>query len=768
MTGDRDRTRGGATSAVEVSLFCVSAAAGLGLVRLTTAPAASRVWWPVLASLSAGYVAVAVVRRVAPAVVSLGSGSLAVVLACSWLFVPRSTVVGAPTATTFHALAHLLDGAGGVIKGQATPLPPTDGVVLCLALGAGATAMLARLLLGRGRPRTATALLVCLVPPACAFVYASLLSSEVDRVQASMGFIAALVLYGWVVERPWMASDGPAGSRPARPARVGVAFALASAVAALLVPLAVSPALAGMQVDAVPFSGGNAVGPPGAAGSGARNLTSALDLIDNLRAVVVDRTNQTLLTARSPFPTYWQLATLSSFNGSQWTADRATLAAVSANAAVFGPFLPVLPAPPPNTTFDTSIQVVSLSSSLLAVPPNTSSVTGTSSAALVPSIGVYRVPPAPPGFSYEAVSAEGPSSLSAGGGSAPPASLAPYLALPRVAAAVSVLAHRIVRGLSSPAAQAAALVHYFANGSFHYSLAPPPSSSDPLSSFLFDTRTGFCQQFAGAYAVMARLVGLPTRLAVGFTPGTSDKHGGYRITGADAHVWPQVYLGPNLGWVSFEPTPSSGASSQAPGVFSGKSTFGLGATGNQAHGNAGQSSQPATNGSSPQGPSKSQSGSTRRTGERPAADQGRTAPRPVRHSPFPWGWTLLALLALAAAGGLGFSYWRRLFDAVRVRLLPPRAAVVANWERACRDLSRRRLGRRSAETVSEHARRVATQVSQAGVTYGELAGMAERAAYSLQPVSHIEAHRARQLRARMCKEMAPTARPAVDGGWSRS
>ena len=751
MKGERGQTTPSrSTLALDVALFCVSAAAGLGLVRLTTAPAASDVWWPVLACVAAGYGVVAVVRRVAPAVAALVAGAAAIILACSWLFAPRSTLVGVPTGTTLHALAHLFDGARTVIEGQSTPLPPTSGVVLCLALGAGATAVLSRLLLGRNRQGSPSALALSLIPPSCAFVYSSLLSSEVDRVQASLAFIAAVVLYGWVAGRPWMA-----GAR-SRASGKSVLLAMSSATAALLVPLAVSPALAGMQVDAVPFTGGVAGGPLGGPGSGARNHVSTLELIDDLQVVEVDLSDKTLLTARSPIPTYWQVATLSSFNGRRWTADRATLAAAAANAPVVGPFLPVLPTPAPSSTFDTSVHIVALNSALLAVPPNTSSVTGTASTALIPSIGVYQVPPAPSGSIYDAVSAVGPTSLSAPSGSVPRTSLGPYLAMPSVAATVSALAHKIVRGLSSPAAEAAALVRFFANGSFHYSLAQQPSSSDPLSTFLFETRTGFCQQFASAYAVMARVIGLPTRLAVGFTPGVAMKDGGYRITGSDAHVWPEVYLGPNLGWVSFEPTPSSGVRAQAPGVFSGKSTFGLGPSGNQARRSAGQSAQSQSTDSSPQG-STHQTTGTRRTGQGLAGRQT-SAPHHSGGSSSPWGWVLLALICVAVAGALGFRYWRRQFDAARVRFLPPRAAVVASWEGACHDLSRWRLGRRGAETVSEHARRVATQVSAAGGTYAELAGLAERAAYSPQPVSHAEAHRARQLRARMCKELAPAAR----------
>ena len=150
------------------------------------------------------------------------------------------------------------------------------------------------------------------------------------------------------------------------------------------------------------------------------------------------------------------------------------------------------------------------------------------------------------------------------------ADLAPYLQLPTEPGPVVALAHQIVAGAKSPAAEAAALARWFDSGRFRYTLSPPASSGpDALESFLFTTRAGFCQQFAAAYGVLARIDGLPTRVAVGFTTGDSVGRGRYQITGADAHVWPEVYLGPATGWTSYEPTPASSGEATGVGVNSG-------------------------------------------------------------------------------------------------------------------------------------------------------------------------------------------------------
>jgi hypothetical protein len=146
---------------------------------------------------------------------------------------------------------------------------------------------------------------------------------------------------------------------------------------------------------------------------------------------------------------------------------------------------------------------------------------------------------------------------------APPVAVADtlhrYLQLPAsVPSSVYTLARTITSGQTSEYGKALALQNYFLGPLFTYSLDPPDDGYgiNSLINFLFATRTGFCQQFAGAYAVLARAIGLPTRLAVGFATGTPQGNGSYQVTDADAHTWPEVYFGPHYGWLPFEPTKS--------------------------------------------------------------------------------------------------------------------------------------------------------------------------------------------------------------------
>ncbi|TWF82518.1 uncharacterized protein DUF4129 [Pseudonocardia hierapolitana] len=89
---------------------------------------------------------------------------------------------------------------------------------------------------------------------------------------------------------------------------------------------------------------------------------------------------------------------------------------------------------------------------------------------------------------------------------------------------------------------------------FTYSLQTAPGSGDDaLVEFLTVGKTGYCEQFASAMAVMLRTVGVPARVAIGFTAGT-DQGDRRTITTADAHAWVEAWF-PGVGWTGFDPTP---------------------------------------------------------------------------------------------------------------------------------------------------------------------------------------------------------------------
>jgi transglutaminase-like putative cysteine protease len=111
---------------------------------------------------------------------------------------------------------------------------------------------------------------------------------------------------------------------------------------------------------------------------------------------------------------------------------------------------------------------------------------------------------------------------------------------------------------TSPYAVAVALERWFrTTGGFTYSEQPGSTPGlPPLVGFVVDTRTGYCQHFAGSMAMMLRLLGIPARVAAGFVPGHY-RDGVWRVTDHDAHTWVEVWFR-GYGWLPFDPTPGRG------------------------------------------------------------------------------------------------------------------------------------------------------------------------------------------------------------------
>jgi transglutaminase-like putative cysteine protease len=134
---------------------------------------------------------------------------------------------------------------------------------------------------------------------------------------------------------------------------------------------------------------------------------------------------------------------------------------------------------------------------------------------------------------------------------------------------VENLARQITAGDDNEFDMAQDIYNYFrspANG-FTYSIkTAPPTTGDPLVDFLFYGKTGFCEQYASAMGAMLRTLGLPTRVAIGFTDGFPSSSGVRTITSQDAHAWDEVYF-PGYGWITFDPTPLSDGRAQVPGFL---------------------------------------------------------------------------------------------------------------------------------------------------------------------------------------------------------
>ncbi|HEY7145237.1 MAG TPA: DUF3488 and transglutaminase-like domain-containing protein [Streptosporangiaceae bacterium] len=312
----------------------------------------------------------------------------------------------------------------------------------------------------------------------------------------------------------------------------------------------------------------------------------------------------------------------------------------------------------------------------------------------------------------------------AGSASSSPAAT-DYFEQPRShARQLTKIADSITKGKNTAIDKAIALQDWFRTSSrFSYNLdVHLPDSTAGLVKFLTKTRQGYCQQFAFAMAILAREIGIPSRIVVGYTAGTNEGNNTWRITTADAHAWPELYF-PAAGWLRFEPTPS-GAEGQAtadPPAYAG-ATAPSAPTGPQTGPAGGPGSALGTAGG------KASSGALAKlrnlenqtdtlTGSGKRAGSAGTS--------FPYGWVILAVLVLA------------LVTPGTARLLIRRA----RWHRAAGDAALASAAwRELRDDLADHAMAGRPSESPRGVAYriGKLLGLETDAARALERVATAE------------------------------
>jgi len=133
------------------------------------------------------------------------------------------------------------------------------------------------------------------------------------------------------------------------------------------------------------------------------------------------------------------------------------------------------------------------------------------------------------------------------------------------------LAKRLERGTRDQEDYVANVLGYLGQAEFSYT-ETPPRSAETLAGFLLAAKTGYCQQYSGAMALLLRMGGVPARVATGFTSGALDRKADeYVVRDLDAHSWVEVWYA-GIGWVTFDPTPASApprAQPEEAGISSG-------------------------------------------------------------------------------------------------------------------------------------------------------------------------------------------------------
>ncbi len=287
-------------------------------------------------------------------------------------------------------------------------------------------------------------------------------------------------------------------------------------------------------------------------------------------------------------PEYLKLANLDEFGTGDWVP---TVTDASTSETADQQQWAVGVNPRLSTRGDVTIRITGLSSNYLPVPAGAVSVQSRSTNLdlrqwrwMGDSNTLRSTGPATPrGATYEVYGAStfanayldafaqsGRLGLSDGRGFARPSAeqLRTDLALPKgLPRDIASTAARVAGGAGSDYQEARALERWFRSDLFTYSETAPVEqgydgdSMDVIDTFL-TVREGYCVHFSSAMAVMARTLGIPSRIAVGYRAGTDQTDGEYTVSNRQLHSWPELYI-QGAGWVAFEPTPDSDSAAQA-------------------------------------------------------------------------------------------------------------------------------------------------------------------------------------------------------------
>lgn len=517
-------------------------------------------YWAVLTTVAAVSFTLAALRsiRAQPLLVTAG-GFLALGAVLTLTFFRSSSILWIiPSGASFRDLDRLIRRASETVLAETAPVAPNVGIVMviCAVLGL-AVILVDALAVPLGMPAASgMGLLALLVVPA------------MIKPQSVGPWSFAVTVAGYLMVlacSQWFSPDGRMQANSARSPGMLRRAALTGAVAltaTLVLPLAIP------GFDRGTFPQGSRLNPWG----GSTGLNPMITLGNSLRTP--DGSGRITYATSSSAPLYLRSVTVDNFDGDSWGPDdragsRLPLAgridpgyAVLADEQVrqvtaieTGSFSsPYLPAPyAPETIRGLSGQ--------WTWDPATLSIKGTDTTSRRQE---YVVTSAVPKLSAALLA------QSSGAARGIPDD---FTRIPgNVPDIVKTTARTVAGSAATPYAKAIAIQKYLRSAEFTYSLQSPVQGGydgnglSVLADFL-QQKSGYCIHYASAMAVMARLEGIPSRIAVGYAPG--------RLTGAtvsvagqgtlpeyeadarDAHAWPELYF-QGLGWVPFEPTPSRG------------------------------------------------------------------------------------------------------------------------------------------------------------------------------------------------------------------
>ena len=441
-----------------------------------------------------------------------------------------------PTGDTLELFRQEIEAVRQQFRTEVAPVSFEGGWDVLAAIGISLAVALSDAFAFRALARAEA-----LVPGGALFIFIAALGTDRSRVALATALVFAGVV-SMVALRAHHAPQRGAviGAQSSPIKRIGPA-ALGMAAVVALAASCIGPRLPG--ADASPVYE--------IRGSGGGRVTNVISPLVDIRSRLTSRSNAEFFSVRADFASYWRLSALASFNGNEWGLPERSLTSADGElstaragtdelrqeitiAALGDKFVPTAPDP-----------VAASPQKGLRWNADSSTLLKTDGKLIVGSI--FEIVSASPRFDLRTLQTA--TSNDAGD--------AIYLELPDdFPLSVRELAREVTAVSTTPYEAAITLQDWF-RSQFEYSLEVQPGhSNSAIEEFLSD-RVGYCEQFAGTYAAMMRTLGVPARVAVGFTPGNFNGER-YSVLGKNAHAWPELWFD-GLGWVLFEPTPGRGA-----------------------------------------------------------------------------------------------------------------------------------------------------------------------------------------------------------------
>lgn len=456
-----------------------------------------------------------------------------------------------PTTDWATRLVDVFGAGTDVINSYVAPVPVPPGILLMLVGGAGLAALLVDgIALGLRKTALAGVPLA-----ACYTVTTAVTPGSLDWwwfIPPAAGYLALLISEARTKVAAWGRAASPSSAHSGVPetdslARNGRRVSMVALAAAVAVPGTVPVLTEGLL--------GAGRGGGGGGGQTIRTDNPIVDLQQNLQRPE----NVDVLTYRSSAdePQYIRTVALDVFDGQEWkTSKRPVPDSVDGG-------LP-LPQGLENAEVEAVSYAIDVTSNYssrwlpLPYPPRAIDIEGDwryhaeTLDVVSPDDDVQGMT-----YSVEGLTVEPDVDTLRSAGD-PGDELDPLLRLPDdLPDVVTEYARSVTRDADTDFGRAAALQDWFrADGGFVYSIESQPGHSATALEDFLNERTGYCEQFAASMAIMARALGIPARVAVGFTPGDYQGDATWLVRAHDSHAWPELYF-EGVGWVRFEPTPAS-------------------------------------------------------------------------------------------------------------------------------------------------------------------------------------------------------------------